>query len=220
VRARTDREDALADDLATTLDTPLLVGRRAGEGVDPVIEFVPVGASWAGERPRVECDPTAAEREDVTLVDGRRPVVVRSSPLGSLASAVAAALERGADRSPSRLPTWLAPTQVRFVPVRSDHVDRCDELADDLSVGVRVDVDAREIPVGERIERAERDWVPYYAVVGGREAEGESFPVTDRAAREQRQTTVDQLSETVLDRIDDHPRPRASVPARVPDASR
>ncbi|WP_327052495.1 threonyl-tRNA synthetase editing domain-containing protein [Halomicrococcus gelatinilyticus] len=218
LRASGDRADALAADLAAALDGPLLVARHGDADRGPSVEFVPVGASWAGEPPRVEYDATAAARRDVTLADGRRPAVVRTVPFGDLASAVAAAIEHAAERAPPRLPTWLAPTQVRFVPVGDDHVDRCDGLAADLwEAGVRADVDAREVPVGERIERAADDWVPYYAVVGDPEMGDDAFPVTDRTAREQRETTVTALAETVA--TADRPRLRAHIPDRVPDAS-
>ncbi|RBI63689.1 hypothetical protein DMJ13_03945 [halophilic archaeon] len=216
VRARGERADALAADLAADIDAPVLAERRDDGGERTEVEFHPVGATWPGERPRVARDDASAGRFDVALADGGRPAVVRCAPLGSLAGAVATAVERGESRDPPRLPAWLAPTQVRFVPVAAEHADRCDALAADCRAqDVRADVDARAVPVGERLERAERDRVPYYVVVGDREGGSEAVPVTDRVAREQRKRTVDGLCETILAEIADRPRPRRTVPGRV-----
>jgi threonyl-tRNA synthetase len=125
------------------------------------------------ENPTVRIDVESAERFDIEYDTGeetRRPVLLHSSPTGSIERVLAALLETAAERETPRFPTWLSPTQVRFVPVDDEHVEYCDALADDLATaGIRADVDDRDETVGTRIAEAETDWVPYHVVVGDRE---------------------------------------------------
>ena len=125
------------------------------------------------ENPTVRIDVESAERFDIEYdasEETRRPPILHSSPTGSIERVLAALLETAAERETPLLPTWLSPTQVRFVPVGDEHVEYCDALADDLATaGIRADVDDRDETVGTRIAEAETDWVPYHVVVGDRE---------------------------------------------------
>jgi threonyl-tRNA synthetase len=116
------------------------------------------------------------------------------------------------------MPTWLAPTQVRLIPVDDDHVATCDDAAEDLSgAGVRADVDDRPLPVGDRLDRAGDERVPYYAVVGERESGGEPLPVTVRATGGQRPMDVDELAGTVREATDGFPSRERYWPRRLDD---
>ena len=98
------------------------------------------------------------------------------------------------------LPDWLAPTQVRLVPVAVDHVARADAVADALeTAGVRVDVDDRERTVGARLAAAERERVPRFVVVGDDERPDEPLPVIDVATGRERDRDVDALANAVRD---------------------
>lgn len=68
-------------------------------------------------------------------------------------------------------PTWLAPTQVRLVPISERHTAGAPALADRLPF--RVDVDDRDSRVSKKVREAEKQWVPYTVVVGDREVDGE-----------------------------------------------
>ena len=169
----------------------------------------------------VQLDIESAERFGVTYNDGDQtyhPPILHFSPSAGIEHVVAALLESAARREIPRLPTWLSPTQVRFVPVGEEHVERCDSLVADLeSAGVRADVDDREETVGERIARAESDWVPYYSVVGDRELERDdgALAVNVRAEADQRETTVEELRATVCDDVGDLPTKRRYLPRHV-----
>jgi threonyl-tRNA synthetase len=67
-------------------------------------------------------------------------------------------------------PLWLAPVQVRILPVGQDHREAARELAEKLE-GFRVEVDERDETVGKRIRDAEVEKVPYVVVYGDRESE-------------------------------------------------
>jgi threonyl-tRNA synthetase len=81
-------------------------------------------------------------------------------------------------------PFWLAPTQVRFVPVADSHVDFCLQLAGSLPF--RADVDDRDMNMGKKIKLAEQEWVPFIAVVGDQEQAGGDLHVRVRGGDELR----------------------------------
>jgi threonyl-tRNA synthetase len=124
--------------------------------------------------------------------------------------------ERAARGDRPHLPTWLAPTQVRCIPIESRHLDSCERLAEQLAAeAVRVDIDDRERPVGERIEAADRAWVPYTVVVGDDEGDSERLGVFDRNASRERQLTVAELATRVRDEAETETQQRQSLPRRL-----
>ena len=174
------------------------------------------------ENPTVQIDVESAERFDIEYTDGtdqHHPPILHYSPSGGIERVMAALLEQTATMDTPRLPTWLSPTQVRFIPVNPDeHLDYCDDLADQLEdAEIRVDIDDRDESVGKRIAGAETDWVPYYVVVGGNEIEGDTIGVNIRAEDEERDMTLAELQETVLDDIDDLPQKARYLPRYVDD---
>ncbi|MFB6233516.1 MAG: threonine--tRNA ligase [Haloarculaceae archaeon] len=174
------------------------------------------------ENPTVQIDVESAERFDIEYTDGtdqHHPPILHYSPSGGIERVMAALLEKTDTMEIPQLPTWLSPTQVRFIPVNPDaHLAYCDGLADELeAAGVRVDVDDRDESVGRRIAGAETDWVPYYVVVGDDEIEGEYVGVNVRAEDDERDMTLDELRQTVLDDVGDLPQRPRYLPRHVSD---
>ncbi|WP_168216283.1 threonyl-tRNA synthetase editing domain-containing protein [Halorussus halobius] len=208
-----DENDTWVASLVATLGAPTLVEpstHRAGPSLAVELALVDDAGAPAVSA-RAEYDPAT---------DGAG-ATVRATPVDSVERALAATLgARDGDAHP-RTPTWLAPTQVRFVPVDDEHADHCDALAGDLdAAGVRADVDDREATVGERIARAEADRVPYYAVVGDREVKrggrGEdALAVTVRAEGREREMDAETLRATVRDAVDEFPRKRRYLARRL-----
>lgn len=171
------------------------------------------------ENPTVQLDVESAERFEIEYHDeagSHHPPILHFSPSGGIERVVASLLENAAKLEVPRLPTWLSPTQVRFVPVGDEHVTHCDALVADLeSAGIRADVDDREETVGKRIARAETDWVPYYAVVGDQELEGADLKVNVRESGEEVAMTPGELREEVLEDVGELPKRPRYLPARV-----
>jgi threonyl-tRNA synthetase len=173
------------------------------------------------ERLGIECrtdESNKTNEPDEAQGETRHPTLVHASVVSDIEDVVAALLDRAAEQDVPRLPTWLSPTQVRFVPIGESHVEYCDGLVADLeSAGIRADVDDRDATVGERIARAEADWVPYYAVVGDRELESDEATLkgTVRGGDEAREMDFETLQETVLGDVDDLPQTRRYLPKHV-----
>jgi threonyl-tRNA synthetase len=134
----------------------------------------------------VQIDVENTERFDInyTAEDGTKqhPLLMHTSVSGSLDRNVYAMLEDQAMRvargEKAYWPVWLAPTQVRLVPVSDAHVEGAMHLAE--RIPFRVDVDDRSIKLGKRIRDAEREWIPYIVVVGEREIRGGDLTVRQR----------------------------------------
>ncbi|USZ67503.1 His/Gly/Thr/Pro-type tRNA ligase C-terminal domain-containing protein [Halorussus salilacus] len=226
-----DAETSWVASLVEDLGAPALLELRPERPGRPSVA-VEFAALDAGGRPvgtaKVELDDrtAAAEPDDRTGGEGTPSAVVRGSPVNERAvdALVATGAPAAGQSAPSRLPTWLAPTQVRFVPVDGRHAAYCDALAEGLEAArIRVDVDDRDRTVGERLASAETDRVPYYAVVGDREVErggaedGEetALAVSVRGENAERELTVEQLREAVLEDVGDLPNPPRYLPKRV-----
>ena len=134
----------------------------------------------------VQIDVENAERFDInyTAEDGakRHPLLMHTSVSGSLDRNVYAMLEDQAMRvargEKAAWPVWLAPTQVRLVPVSDAHVEGAMRLAE--RIPFRVDVDDRDMKLGKKVREAEREWLPYVLVVGERELAGGNLSVRPR----------------------------------------
>jgi threonyl-tRNA synthetase len=119
------------------------------------------------------------------------PVVIHRALLGSLERFVGILTEHYG----GGFPFWLAPVQVRLLPVGEDHRAAAGEIRDGLAgAGFRVDVDDRDETVGKRIRDAELEKIPKVIVYGDRES-AESLSVRDRGGEQHQTSLVDFVRE-------------------------
>ena len=117
------------------------------------------------------------------------PVVIHRALIGSFERFIGILLEH----TGGELPVWLAPEQVRLVPVGEGHRGIAARLRDRLAAaGFRVGVDQRDETVGRRIRDAELLRVPYVIVYGDRDAE-DALPVRARGSEGVRTLSLDAL---------------------------
>ena len=134
----------------------------------------------------VQIDVENAERFGITYTeeDGTKqyPLLMHTSVSGSIDRNVYAILEKQAMRmargEKAFLPVWLAPIQVRVLPVSERYLEGALRLAD--RIHYRVDVDDRALKIGKKIRESEKEWVPYALVVGEKELSGGAVTVRPR----------------------------------------
>jgi threonyl-tRNA synthetase len=131
----------------------------------------------------VQVDYNLPERFDLTYVaeDGsrQRPVMIHRAPFGSVERLVGILIEEYA----GDFPFWLAPVQVRLLPVGDDFRDYAGTVVETLrSHGVRAEVDGSGDRLGKIIRNAEKEKIPVMAVVGQQEADGHTLSIRTRAA--------------------------------------
>lgn len=115
--------------------------------------------------------------------DGRlhRPIVIHRTILGTWERFVGVLLEH----TNGRLPPWLAPEQVRILPVGERHADAAVDLRDELiQARVRAAIATPDETLGKRVRSAEIDRVPYVVVIGDKELETHAFAVRRRGVKE------------------------------------
>jgi threonyl-tRNA synthetase len=168
----------------------------------------------------VQIDVENAERFGIAYVeeDGtkRRPLIMHTSVSGSVDRNIDAILENQAMRirrgEKPQWPTWLAPTQVRLLPVSDAHVDGAMRLAD--RIPYRVDVDDRDMKLGKKVREAEREWVPYTVVIGDKELSGSGI----LAVRLRAGTQVEMTLEEFLGKLAADVAGKPGLPSNAPRA--
>ena len=131
-----------------------------------------------------------------------RPIMIHRALFGSVERFFAILLEHYA----GALPTWMAPEQVRILGVRDDHEGYAHKVADRLrAVGVRVEVDPADQPIGARIRRAKLLKIPYILVMGDEDVSAGTVGVnrrgSDRPERGVELTTfTEQLESEIAER--------------------
>ena len=134
----------------------------------------------------IQFDFNLPERFELTYVgeDGKehQPYMVHRALLGSLERFFGILIEHYG----GAFPLWLAPEQVRVLPITEKQLDYARDVADQLrKADVRVSVDEDSEKIGAKIRRAQMEKVPYMLVVGGREAEAGAVAVRRREGGDQ-----------------------------------
>ncbi|MGE5588202.1 MAG: threonine--tRNA ligase [Clostridia bacterium] len=139
-----------------------------------------LGRGWQG--PTIQVDFNLPKRFDLEYIGednaAHRPVMIHRTVLGSMERFVAGLVEHYA----GAFPVWLAPVQVRVIPIADRHLDYARKVASELmDAKARVDVDDRSEKMGYKIREAQLEKVPYMLVAGDREAEQGTVSVRSRS---------------------------------------
>ena len=159
-----------------------------------------------------QIDVENAARYGITYVDEdgeeKHPYILHLSPSGGIERVMYTLLERAAEDGARGIkpsfPYWLAPTQLRFIPVSDDQLGYVADLVSDLKE-VRADIDDTNRTMGKKIREAEKEWVPYIAVVGSREMESGKLSVRVRDSGEQISMTFEELEKELASKQGDLP---------------
>lgn len=173
----------------------------------------------------VQWDVKDGERFRIGYVDdsGQKhfcPVILHASSFGSIERTLCAILENiAADAYEGRIPMfplWLAPVQVRFIPVSEAHLPFVMKYCEQLNrVGIRSDVDDRNATVGKRIRETAGAWVPYVAVLGDREFDTSVIPVRIRKSGIVEEMVMEELIYRIHQESNGMPRRPLPLPRRV-----
>ncbi|MEC7628273.1 MAG: threonine--tRNA ligase [Verrucomicrobiota bacterium] len=149
-----------------------------GPKIDFVVKDV-IGREW--QLGTVQVDYNLPERFDLSYVgsdnQNHRPVMIHRAPFGSMERFCGVLIEHFA----GNFPTWLAPEQVRILPMNDDLIGYADEcLKTFKNLGIRADVDDQSSKLGAKIRKAETDKIPHMIILGKREAEEGKVSVRSR----------------------------------------
>ncbi|MDD4023406.1 MAG: threonine--tRNA ligase, partial [Synergistales bacterium] len=139
-----------------------------------------IGRTW--QCGTIQLDFQMPEKFDMTYIgpDGNehRPVMLHRTVFGSLERFMGILIEHYA----GSFPFWLAPVQVRIVPVKEDHIPYAAEVESRLKeIGLRVEKDIRDEKLGKKIRDAQVEKIPFMVVLGAREVENGTLSVRERS---------------------------------------
>jgi threonyl-tRNA synthetase len=161
-------------------------GIESGDGAfyGPKIDFSfgdALGRSWDG--PTVQLDFMMPERFDLSYTgednESHRPVMIHRALYGSYERFFMVLIEH----FNGKFPLWLAPEQVRILPISDRHEGYAREVAGQLD-SFRVDIEDRDWTIGRKIAEGHEDRIPYMIIVGDDEEKAGTISVRDRAERE------------------------------------
>lgn len=172
-----------------------------GPKIDFVVKDV-IGRDW--QLGTVQLDFNLPERFDLSYVakdnTKQRPVMIHRAPFGSLERFVGLLIEH----FEGKFPTWLAPEQVRVLPLSDKFLEHGEAAAKRLAdAGVRVSVDRAAEKLGAKIRLARLDRVPYMLVIGGQEAETNSVSVRHRDRQDLGTISLDEFVSNISKEIAD-----------------
>ena len=187
VELSTKPDNAMGDDAIWEAATEALRNAIEAKGIDYVINpgYGPkldyhiedsLGRTW--QCGTIQLDMNLPERFNVEYIgeDGQkhRTIMIHRACFGSMERFIGILTEHYA----GAFPTWMAPVQVKVLPISEKHVEYANQLAKQMRHDyVRVEVDDRNEKIGYKIRQAQMEKVPYMLVVGDKEMEDNSVNV-------------------------------------------
>lgn len=186
------------------MDMPYEINEGDGAFYGPKIDFHikdSLGREW--QCGTIQLDFQMPERFDLTYIgeDGEkhRPVMLHRVIFGSIERFIGVLIENYA----GAFPTWLAPVQVKLLPIADAHVDYAKEVKEKLEdVGVRVELDDRNEKIGYKIREAQLQKIPYMLVLGDKEKEAGTVGVRSRKDGDTGAMAVDEFVAKIVEEID------------------
>lgn len=153
----------------------------------------------------VQVDYNLPERFELEYIaeDGsrQRPIMIHRAPFGSLERLIGILIEEYA----GDFPLWLAPTQIRLLPVSDVHSDFVNQVATKMQLlGIRAEADNSRERLGKMIRNAEKQKIPVMAVVGDKELEANALNIRTRASGELGAIEVDEVMDKLSHAISNH----------------
>ncbi len=179
-----DKAEEACRNAAQTLGVPFTEEPGEAAFYGPKIDFVVkdvIGREW--QLGTVQVDYNLPVRFDLSYIGSdnkpHRPVMIHRAPFGSMERFCGVLIEHFG----GNFPVWLAPEQVRLLPISEKTLDYGRDLVAQLkAAGVRAVLDEQSDKLGAKIRRAELDKVPHTLVLGGKEAEAQAVSVRTRGA--------------------------------------
>ena len=174
----------------------------------PKLDFIFEDAlerEWQLGTVQVDYNLPSEERFNLEYVaeDGSRqhPIMIHRAPFGSLERLIGILIEEYA----GDFPLWLAPIQVRLLPVRDAHLDYVKEVAAKMqAVGIRAEADTSGERLGKMIRNAEKQKIPVMSVVGDKEVENNTLSIRTRASGELGAIAVTEVIDKLTSAIASH----------------
>ncbi len=150
----------------------------------------------------IQIDLLLAKKFGMEYVDSdntmKTPYIIHRTSLGCYERTLALLIEKYA----GAMPMFIAPTQVKILPIGNEHIDYCYDLKKKMeAAGLRIEVDDRNETIGRKIREAQLDKVPYMLVIGDNEMNEGVLAVRSRKNGDEGKMSVDAFIERCLDDV-------------------
>ncbi len=180
-----------------------VVNEGDGAFYGPKIDFHlqdSIGRTW--QCGTIQLDMQLPERFELEYIDKdgtkKRPVMIHRVCFGSIERFIGILIEHFA----GMFPTWLAPVQVKVLPISEKFVDYAESVKAQLdAAGIRVELDSRDEKIGYKIREARNERVPYMLVVGEKDMEANKVSLRSRANGEEGQFDLADVIERITKEI-------------------
>lgn len=150
----------------------------------------------------IQIDQMLAEKFNMEYVDRdgtkKNPYIIHRTSIGCYERTLALLIEKYA----GAFPMWLAPVQVKLLPVADRHLDYVYEIKKVLEAnGMRVEVDSRSEKIGYKIREAQLEKVPYMFIIGDKDVEANTVSVRHRKNGDLGAMQLDEFVQKALEEI-------------------
>ena len=216
VELSTRPEDSMGSDEDWKLATEGLRGALEDLGLDyvvnegdgafygPKIDFHledSIGRTWQCGTIQLDMQMPQRFELEYTGADGEkhRPIMIHRVAFGSIERFIGILIEHFA----GAFPTWLAPVQVKVLPISEKHLEYGQKVLKELeAVGIRAEIDERAEKIGYKIREAQMQKIPYMLVVGAKEEESSLVSVRSRFAGDEGQKSIADFISAIREEID------------------
>ena len=186
------------------LGLPYVVNEGDGAFYGPKIDFHledSIGRTWQCGTIQLDFQLPLRFNLEYTGADGEkhRPIMIHRVIFGSIERFIGILIEHFA----GAFPTWLAPVQVKVLPISDKYMDYAQSVLNKLTeAGIRAEVDTRAEKIGYKIREAQTAKIPYMLVVGQKEEEENTVSVRSRAAGDEGARSLDTFIADILKEIE------------------
>ena len=180
-----------------------VVNEGDGAFYGPKIDFHledSIGRTWQCGTIQLDFQLPQRFELEYTGADGEkhRPIMIHRVAFGSIERFIGILIEHFA----GAFPTWLAPVQVKVLPISDKHLEYGQKVLDTLNAaGIRAEIDTRAEKIGYKIREAQMQKIPYMLVVGAKEEEENLVSVRSRFAGDEGQKSLDAFVASVAEEI-------------------
>ena len=215
LRHQTDRSKYMGTEENWELAEKAIIESAAEKGLKTVIEYDEaafygpkldfmvkdaLGRKW--QLGTIQVDYNLPERFELEYIGAdnqkHRPVMIHRAPFGSLERFIAVLIEHCA----GKFPLWLAPTQVKILPISDKSQDYAEKVAELLKKAeIRAEIDDRSEKIGKKIREAELAKIPYMLVLGEKEAADEVVAVRRQSKGDLGTMQLDQFTAMINEEV-------------------
>ncbi|MBV8253810.1 MAG: threonine--tRNA ligase [Chitinophaga sp.] len=215
LRSKEDRSKYIGTDENWELAEKAIIESAAEKGLPTVVEYGEaafygpkldfmvkdaLGRKW--QLGTIQVDYNLPERFELEYIGAdnakHRPVMIHRAPFGSLERFIAVLIEHCG----GKFPLWLAPTQVKILPISDKSQEYAEKVAAQLKAAdIRAEIDDRSEKIGKKIREAELAKIPYMLVLGEKEAADNLVAVRRQSKGDLGTMTMDQFKALVNEEV-------------------